>query len=212
MSIAALFGKKKGGGGAPKPKQDKVNQEEVRKKLDAEIENLNAKIDQQEKLCNKYQNEAKAKLKAKDKKGAQQALLKKKRYVKQIKDWEGAVTLLEQQKMMLESAGMMKNIFDTQKLANTAIKDAQGNMKIEDFEAMKEEFEEMKDTANEISEFFQSQTEEELGDLDEDMAELEKEIEEEDKVELPDANKEEPVKNKTEEIKDENALEDFLET
>ena len=209
MSIAALFGKKKGGG-APKPKQDKVNQEEVRKKLDAEIENLNAKIDQQEKLCNKYQNEAKAKLKAKDKKGAQQALLKKKRYVKQIKDWEGAVTLLEQQKMMLESAGMMKNIFDTQKLANTAIKDAQGNMKIEDFEAMKEEFEEMKDTANEISEFFQSQTEEELGDLDEDMAELEKEIEEENTVELPDANKEEPVKNKTEEIKDENALEDFL--
>jgi hypothetical protein len=211
MSIAALFGKKKGGG-APKPKQDKVNQEEVRKKLDAEIENLNAKIDQQEKLCNKYQAEAKDKLKKKDKKGAQQALLKKKRYVKQIKDWEGAVTLLEQQKMMLESAGMMKNIFDTQKLANTAIKDAQGNMKIEDFEAMKEEFEEMKDTANEISEFFQSQTEDELGDLDEDMAELEKEIEEENTVELPDANKEEPVKNKTEEIKDENALEDFLET
>ena len=211
MSIAALFGKKKGGGGGPKPKQDKINQEEVRKKLDTEIDNLTAKIDQQEKLVNKFQAEAKAKLKAKDKKGAQQALLKKKRHVKQIKDWEGALGLLEQQKMMLENAGMMKNIFDTVKNTNQAIHEAQGGMKIEDFEAMKEDFEEMKDTANEISEFFQSQNEDELNDVDEDMAELEKELAEEDQVELPDANKEEPVVNKKEEVKDENELNDFLE-
>ena len=143
MSIAALFGKKKGGGGAPKPKQQ-TNQEEVRQKLDSQIDALNAKIDQQDKLSNKYQSEAKAKLKAKDKKGAQQALVKKKRCVKQIKEWEGALGLLEQQKMMLENAGMMKNIFDTVKNTNQAIHEAQGNMKIEDFEAMKEDFEEMK--------------------------------------------------------------------
>jgi hypothetical protein len=210
MSIAALFGKKKGGGGAPKPKQQ-TNQEEVRQKLDSQIDALNAKIDQQDKLSNKYQSEAKAKLKAKDKKGAQQALVKKKRCVKQIKEWEGALGLLEQQKMMLENAGMMKNIFDTVKNTNQAIHEAQGNMKIEDFEAMKEDFEEMKDTANEISEFFQSQNEEELNDVDEDMAELEKELAEEDQVELPDANKEEPVVNKKEEVKDENELNDFLE-
>jgi hypothetical protein len=39
---------------------------------------------------------------------------------------------------------MMKNIFDTVKNTNQAIHEAQGNMKIEDFEAMKEDFEEMK--------------------------------------------------------------------
>ena len=103
-----------------------TNQEEVRQKLDSQIDALNAKIDQQDKLSNKYQLEAKAKLKAKDKKGAQQALVKKKRCVKQIKEWEGALGLLEQQKMMLENAGMMKNIVDTVKNTNQAIHEAQG--------------------------------------------------------------------------------------
>ena len=159
---------------------------------------------------NKFQAEAKAKLKAKDKVGAQKALIKKKRAVKQIKDWEGALALLEQQKMMLENASIMKNVFDTVNTTNKAIKEAQGNMKIEDFENMKEEFEEMKDTANEISEFFQSQNEDALGEVDDDLAELEQEIENEE-VDLPEANKE-PVQKQQEEVKnnDENALEDFL--
>jgi hypothetical protein len=209
MSIAALFGKKKGGGksDSDKPKQ---NTEQVRQNLDSQIETLNARIDQQEKIANKFQAEAKAKLKAKDKVGAQKALIKKKRAVKQIKDWEGALALLEQQKMMLENASMMKNVFDTVNTTNKAIKEAQGNMKIEDFENMKEEFEEMKDTANEISEFFQSQNEDALGEVDDDLAELEQEIENEE-VDLPEANKE-PVQKQQEEVKnnDENALEDFL--
>ena len=116
-------------------------------------------------------------MKAKDKVGAQKALVKKKRAVKQIKDWEGALALLEQQKMMLENASTMKDIYNTVMDMNKAIKEAQGNMNIEDLEKVKEDFEEMKDTANEISEFFQSQTEEELGEVDNDLAELEQEIE-----------------------------------
>ena len=40
---------------------------------------------------------------------------------------------------MQESAGMIKNIFDSVKCSNTAITRAQPNMKIEDFESMKED-------------------------------------------------------------------------
>ena len=209
MSISALFSKKKNDGKSENanPKQ---NTEQVRQNLDNQIDTLNARIDQQEKIANKFHLEAKAKMKAKDKAGAQKALLKKKRAVKQIKDWEGALALLEQQKMMLENASMMKNVFDTVTTTNKAIKEAQGNMSIEDFDKVKEEFEEMKDTANEISEFFQSQTEEELGEVDDEMAELEQEIENEE-MDLPEANKE-PVQKQQEEVKnnDEKELEDFM--
>ena len=50
--------------------------------------------------------------------------------MQEISYLEGALTLLEQQKMMQESAGMMKNIFDSDKCSNTAITNAQTNMKI----------------------------------------------------------------------------------
>jgi len=205
MSISALFSKKKNDGKSENanPKQ---NQEQVLQKLDDRINELNARIEQQDKISKKFHIEAKAK----DKVGAQKALVKKKRAVKQIKDWEAALALLEQQKMMLENASTIKDIYNTVMDMNKAIKEAQGNMNIEDLEKVKEDFEEMKDTANEISEFFQSQTEEELGEVDNDLAELEQEIENE-KMDLPEANKE-PVQKQQQEVKnnDEKELEDFM--
>ena len=209
MSISALFSKKKNDGKSENanPKQ---NQEQVLQKLDDRINELNARIEQQDKISKKFHLEAKAKMKAKDKVGAQKALVKKKRAVKQIKVWEGALALFEQQKMTLENASTMKDIYKTVIDMNKAIKEAQGNMNIEDLEKVKEDFEEMKDTANEISEYFQSQTEEELGEVDNDLAELEQEIENE-KMDLPEANKE-PVQKQQQEVKnnDEKELEDFM--
>ena len=94
--------------------------------------------------------------------------------MKEISYLEGALTLLEQQKIMQESAGMMKNIFDSAKYSNTAITSTQPKMKIEDFESMKEDFEEMRDTANEISEFFKKEDDE--NEIEEDLDELENEM------------------------------------
>ena len=85
--------------------------------------------------------------------------------IKEISYLEGALTLLEQQKIMQESAGMMQNIFDSAKCSKTSIKSA--NMKIEDFE-------EMRDTANEISEFFKKEDDE--NEIEEDLDILEHEM------------------------------------
>ena len=87
--------------------------------------------------------------------------------MKEISYLEGALNLLEQQKMMQESAGIMKNIFDSAKCSNTAITSAKPNMKIEDFE-------EMRDIANEISEFFKKEDDE--NEIEEDLDELENEM------------------------------------
>ncbi len=85
--------------------------------------------------------------------------------INEIKNLEGALNLLEQQKMMQENAGMMNSSFYT---VNTADKESQGNMKIEDFESMKEEFEEMRDLANEIIEN-ENEIEEDLDELENEM-------------------------------------------
>ena len=137
------------------------------------------------------------------------ALVKKKRHLNQLKTYEGALSLLEQQKMMLDDAEMMKKIYKTMIINNEFIKKNQVN--IEELEAAKEEFDEMKDKANEISEFFQSVNEEELNGLDEDMKELENQIAEEDNMKLPNAIKEESVDYKNEKNKEDEVLENILE-
>ena len=61
--------------------------------LDNEIKSSCEHIEELEKIANKFQEEAKTKIKIKDKKGAQTTLIKKKRYVKQINNYRGDLEL-----------------------------------------------------------------------------------------------------------------------
>ena len=105
--------------------------------MDKEIDTLCEHIKEQEKIANKFQIEAKTFFKNKDKKGALQALIKKKICEKQIIDFEESLDLLKQQKMILENLMMMKKFFKTVKETNETIKEAHETMKIKDFENKK---------------------------------------------------------------------------
>ena len=102
------------GGGSKKPKQTDQNAVEKSKdELTKQIEELEAKIDFEGKKADELQNQAKAMLKKGNKEGAKKLLAKKKRIEANIKQWEGASAMMEEQKMMLENADTMKNIYST---------------------------------------------------------------------------------------------------
>ena len=98
--------------------------------LDKEINTICERIEELEKIANKYQIEADAKLNKKDKDGAQKDLTKKKRYEKQINDYRVPLELLKQQKMILENFMMKKQIFKPVKETNETMKEAHETMKI----------------------------------------------------------------------------------
>lgn len=112
------------------------------------IEELTTKIDHMEEKIRfietrkKNLNEqAKIKLKAGDKNAARQALAKKKKYDDQIKQFDGAIMLMEEQKMMLEGAESMRAVLESIKKANTILASTQKGMNVEDIVNIKEELE-----------------------------------------------------------------------
>jgi phage shock protein A len=107
--------------------------------LSKKIEEMEEKINHIELKKKNLAEQAKTKLKAGDKNGARQALAKKKKYDEQIKQFDGAMMLMEEQKMMLENAELMKGIFDTIKNANTQIKTTQEGMNVDDLYKIKDE-------------------------------------------------------------------------
>jgi len=129
-----LFGKKE--------KKQQNTQEQSMKAiadLTKKLEEIEEKIMHVETKKRTLADQAKIKLKAGDKNGARQALAKKKKYDEQIKQFDGAMMLMEEQKMMLENAELMKGIFDTIKNANTQIKTSQKGMSVEDLYKIKDE-------------------------------------------------------------------------
>ena len=79
-----------------KNKKKEMDSPVAHQNLDNEIKSSCEHIEELEKIANKFQEEAKTKIKIKDKKGAQTTLIKKKRYVKQINNYRGDLKLLEQ--------------------------------------------------------------------------------------------------------------------
>ena len=108
MNFNKLFGKKDKGS-KPQP-QDKNQQTQLM--LDQKIKEQELRISNIETKTNALQEEAKAKLKQGDKAGAKRILAKKKKYVDQIKQIEGAMAIMEEQKMMLESALSTKDMMN----------------------------------------------------------------------------------------------------
>ena len=205
--ISKLFGKKK-----KNPAENKDKALQTIQNLDQQLKDLELKIDHYDKQAQNLTNEAKAKLKAGDKAGAKKLLTKKKRFVEQIKQLEGAQNMMEEQKMMLESQDSMKKIFETVSSTNQAIKEMGKGVSVEEIEKAREEMEDIKDAQKEMGDFFAEYAEEGNEDVEEELDQLEAEMAKEE-VNFPNANKEavpeEPVK-KEDIKKEEDALGDFL--
>ena len=205
--ISKLFGKKK-----KNPAENKDKALQTIQNLDQQIKDLELKIDHYDKQAQNLTNEAKAKLKAGDKAGAKKLLTKKKRFVEQIKQLEGAQNMMEEQRMMLETQDSMKTIFETVSSTNQTIKEIGKGVSVEEIEKAREDMEEMKDAQKEMGDFFAEYAEAGHEEVDEELDQLQAEVAKEE-VNLPDANKEEVIQKpaaKEDIKKQEDELGDFL--
>ena len=212
-----LFGKKK------EPEKDKAKEQEKTKELAIETMNkLNTQIvDMEEKIAlleakKKGQIEiAKEKAKKGDKNAARQALQKKKWYDEQIKTTDGAIMMLEEQKMMLDSNLSMGKAYEALKQGNIAINQATEGFKIEDLDKIRDEMEDNKAAFEEKNEFFKEASAIDNPELDDELDQIMAEIEDEKLPNVADKQKKEivisndNVKN-YESKNDEKQLEAFL--
>ena len=206
MNFAKLFGKKD----AKKQPQGGDKAQQTADMLQKKIDEQELKIKNIETKTNAMQNEAKAKLKAGDKAGAKRILAKKKKYVEQIKQLEGAMAMMEEQKFMLENASHTKDIVDAIKEGNAAVKEASKGMSVEDLDTIKGEMEDLKANQDELNDFFKEYGEQDQEGVDEELDELEKEMANEDVGAMPVSNKENLGPVPAEKDKEEADLNAFL--
>ena len=157
------------------------------------------------------QEEAKKKLKEGDKAGAKRLLVKKKKLFEQMKQTEGAISMMEEQKIMLESAAGTKDVIDTIKYTNSIVQEAMKELNVESLEDLKEEMEEAKAAQKEIADFFTDYLNEDMDEVEDELAQLEAEEAQKAKNIIPSANKgiiEKEPKNKVK--NDELNLDNFL--
>ena len=185
MDFSKLFGKK---GKGDKPKQDK--NEATTLMLDQKIQEQELKLNNLETKTNALQDEAKAKLRAGDKAGAKRILGKKKKMVEQIKQYEGAMAMMEEQKMMLDSASQMKDVVAAIKQGNQAVKDATKGMSVEDLEQMKDDMDEIKAGQDELNDFFKDYADQDQEGVDEELEQLQADMAKEEAGAMPISNKE----------------------
>jgi hypothetical protein len=173
--MLGLFGKKKS---SSKNIDNQQKQQETITNLTKKIDEMEEKCKHIEKLKDNENESAKQKLKAGDKNGAKKHLAKKKKYVEQIKQFEGAILLMDEQKMMLENAAALKDIFKTIEEGNDAIKSATKGFSIEQLDKMKDDLDDLKMNQNEITDFFKEYQEEvEDPEISAELDELERQME-----------------------------------
>ena len=196
-------------GGKKKDKQkSNVNVEQTLQNLTKKINDMDLLLNNYEVRAKALQEEAKKKLKEGDKNGAKRILVKKKKIVDQIKQTEGAIMMMEEQKGMLESVSTTKDILETLKGANEVIK--QNKVDVEELHIIQDDIEDQKQVVGEINDFFSDYVDGEQEGVEDDLKALEDEMEKEaDKI-LPSAVKNNITDDKiktTNEMKD---LEAFL--
>ena len=208
MNFGKLFGKKDAGKKPPK----KDNNEQTQLMLEQKIKDQELRLNNLETKTNALQEEAKAKLKAGDKAGAKRILAKKKKYVEQMKQIEGAMAMMEEQKMMLDNTLQMKDVMSAIKQGNQAVKEASKGMSVEDLEDMKDQMDEVKADQEELNNFFKDYATDNVEDVEEELEGLEEEIAKEASGALPTANTEQlnPVVNQKVGNKEEDDLSNFL--
>ena len=186
MNFGKLFGKKDANKKAPKPDKS----EQIQLMLDQKLKEQELRLNNLETRTNHLQNEAKAKLKAGDKNGAKKILAKKKKLVEQMKQIEGAMAMMEEQKIMLDNTLQLKEIMFVIKEGNNAIINAQKGMNVEVLEDMKEQMDEIKQDQEEMNNFFKTYADENAEDVEEEFAKLEEDIAKESAGAVPMSNKE----------------------
>jgi spore cortex formation protein SpoVR/YcgB (stage V sporulation) len=67
---------------------------------------------------------------------------------------EGALSMIEEQKMMLENTTAMKDVLSAIKQGNQALKSASKGMSVEDLECMEDNMESINPDREELNEFF----------------------------------------------------------
>ena len=142
--------------------------------LDEKIKENELKINQLEALINSNLEEAKKKIRNGDKSGAKIFIAKKMKLEKHKKILEGAIDMLEEQKMNIENAQHMQKVVNVIKTAQSQIKDEQKEINIEELENIKEDMNNMKEQSEEVNEFLTGFAEVDENDVDN---ELEKELE-----------------------------------
>ena len=206
MDYAKLFGKK----GGKKQSQGGNKAQQTADMLDQKIKEQDLKIQNIEKKIDALQAEAKAKMKAGDKGGAKKILVKKKRYVDQIKQLEGAMAMMEEQKFMLENAEQTRDIINTIKQGSEAVKEASKGMTVEDLDAIKSDMEELKANQDEINDFFKDYADQNTEEVDEELDKLEEEMANEEVGAMPVSNQEKLGPVPAEKNKEEDDLNAFL--
>jgi chromosome segregation ATPase len=203
-----LFGGDKKGKDKPKESGGKI--EETLQMLDKKIGDMELLLKNLDVRQKNLQEEAKQKLKDGDKAGAKRLLTKKKKLLEQLKQTEGAMAMMEEQRLTLESTGQTKQIIDTLKETNQIVKDAMKELNVESLEQLKEEMEEIKEAQNEIHEFFTNYAEEGMDEVEDELKMLEQEEAAQAKNAIPSVNKEKLEYKEDKVKKEELDLDNFI--
>ena len=206
-----MFNKLFGGGKKDKPKESKTKTDDAIQQIDKKLSDCELLIQNLDLRQKNLQEEAKKKLKEGDKAGAKRLLVKKKKLFEQMKQTEGAISMMEEQKIMLESAAGTKDIIDTIKYTNSIVQEAMKELNVESLEDLKEEMEEAKAAQKEIADFFTDYANEDMDEVEDELAQLEAEEAQKAKNIIPSVNKgiiEKEPKNKVK--NDELNLDNFL--
>ncbi|GMI19365.1 hypothetical protein TrCOL_g7637 [Triparma columacea] len=156
---------RKGGGGATVP-TDTIQT------LKASLVTLDKREDHIQKKMDAMVEEAKKKLKAKDKKGALFAMKRKKMYESEIEKIMGSKMTLETQIMSLESSVQNMETFRAMKAGKDAMASVRKNVDVDNVDEMMDDIREEMDTANEISEAIGRPVDGDTYDEDELLGEL----------------------------------------
>lgn len=159
-------------------------QTEVKKenKENIQIDNIKDKINIHENkireldiIIDELKQKAKEKIKKGNKESAKRLLSKRKKYLGQIKLVKDAVSILDNQKMLIENSIIKKDIVNTIKIGNSLIKDISKDLNANEIEEIKDDMDKLKDDEDEINEILQINPEE-IEELDNEVNQIEAEI------------------------------------
>ncbi|KAM7532930.1 hypothetical protein Aperf_G00000122954 [Anoplocephala perfoliata] len=150
-----------------------VNQETASEALAEAESTLYKKQAYLEKKINAELQNAKKFAREKNKRGALEALKKKQLYSKQLELNDGALMKLQAQRNALDSALMNKNILDTMKTVNTAMRNIHKDMNVDKVHDLMDDVNEQQEIANEIADAISMPTGFNQYDEDELLQELE---------------------------------------
>lgn len=163
-----------------KNSEQKERKEENKENI--QLDNIKDKIKEHENkikelnmIINELQQKAKDKIKDGNKESAKRLLSKKRKYLGQIKLVKDAVSILDNQKMLIENTMIKKDVIDTIKMGNSIIKEISKEININEIEEIREDVEKLKDEEEEMKEIFQMDPEE-IESINDEVNQLEAEI------------------------------------